>query len=75
LYCALIPSNNFIQVIVFSGEQAQKKGVIASEVVKRVTKELGGSGGGDNKFARGGGKVDKTEQAKEALQRYIQEMI
>jgi len=75
LYCALIPSNNFIQVIVFSGEQAQKKGVIASEVVKRVTKELGGSGGGDKKFARGGGKVDKTEQAKEALQRYIQEMI
>ncbi|MEM3403703.1 MAG: alanine--tRNA ligase [Nitrososphaeria archaeon] len=76
LYCALIPNKNFIQVVVFSGEQAQKKGITASEAVKRVTKELGGSGGGDRKFARGGGKeVDKTWKAEEALRRYIQEMI
>lgn len=55
IYCALILKNEVIKVIVFAGSEAAKiKG--AGNLVKDVSKVLGGSGGGTNVFGQGGGK-------------------
>ena len=72
LFCALIPNKDAIQIVVFSGEYAQQRGIYANEVVKVIAGAVGGSGGGDRRFGRGGGgRVDRTGEAKEALQSYL----
>jgi len=76
LYCALIPANNVIQIIVFSGELVQRKNIYANEIVKNISSIIGGSGGGDKRFGRGGGNdVDKVEKTQEALKTYLKSMI
>jgi alanyl-tRNA synthetase len=46
---------------VYCGEQSGKK---AGEIAREIAGILGGSGGGDDKFAQGGGKdTSKKEQA------------
>jgi len=60
-YCGIFEANPTIRVMVFSGE---KSGVNAGEIAKEISTILGGSGGGDAKFAQGGGKdTSKKEQA------------
>ena len=55
IYCALVLKNGVIKVIVLAGSEAAKiKG--AGSLIKEVSKVLGGSGGGTNIFAQGGGK-------------------
>ena len=55
IYCALVLKNDLIKVIVLAGSEAAKiKG--AGSLVKDISKVLGGSGGGTNIFAQGGGK-------------------
>lgn len=64
IYCALILKNDVIKVIVLAGSEAAKiKG--AGSLVKDVSKVLGGSGGGTNIFAQGGGK--EITRIKDAL--------
>ena len=47
--------------MVFSGENS---GVHAGNIAREIASILGGSGGGDAKFAQGGGKdTSKKEQA------------
>ena len=47
--------------MVFAGDQS---GVNSGEIVKEIASILDGSGGGDAKFAQGGGKdTSKKEQA------------
>lgn len=75
LYCALIPTNNVIQIIVFSGESVQSKNIYANEVVKSISSVIGGSGGGDKRFGRGGGNnINEVEKTKEALKTYLRSM-
>ncbi len=55
IYCALIIKNETIKIIAFCGSEAisTKK---AGDLVKDVSKVLGGSGGGRDTFGQGGGK-------------------
>jgi len=60
-YCGIFEAGSTIRVMVFSGE---KSGVNAGDIAKEISTILGGSGGGDTKFAQGGGKdTSKKEQA------------
>ena len=64
VYVALVAKGQGMRVIVFSGEKARghaKAGAIA----KQVSAKLGGSGGGNDRFGQGGGRL--KERIKEAL--------
>ena len=57
IYIALISKGQGIRVIVFVGEKARKK-IKASIIAKQISTQLGGSGGGNDKFGQGGGSND-----------------
>ena len=60
-YCGIFESGPTIRIIVYCGEQSGKK---AGEIAREIAGILGGSGGGDSKFAQGGGKdTSKKDQA------------
>ncbi|MDA4111128.1 MAG: alanine--tRNA ligase [Thaumarchaeota archaeon] len=54
VYLALFEENSRTRIVVFCGEEAQKNGARAGEIAKDLAKSLGGSGGGDARFAQGG---------------------
>jgi alanyl-tRNA synthetase len=64
VYLALLSKGQGIRVIVFVGEDACKK-VKAGVIAKQVSSQLGGSGGGDNRFGQGGGR--SKDRIKEAM--------
>ena len=63
MYVGIFDSGPTIRVIVYAGEEASKTknaGIIA----KSASEILGGAGGGDAKFAQGGGKdTSKKDEA------------
>ena len=60
-FCGIFESGPTIRVMVYAGEQS---GVSAGIIAKVVADILGGSGGGDDKFAQGGGKdTSKKDEA------------
>ncbi len=60
-FCGICEVGPTVRVMVYSGEQS---GVNAGTIAKEVSIILGGSGGGDVKFAQGGGKdTSKKEEA------------
>ena len=60
-FCGIFEAGPTIRVMVYAGEQS---GVNSGEIAKEIASILGGSGGGDAKFAQGGGKdTSKKEQA------------
>ncbi len=60
-YCGIFEAGPTIRVMIFAGEQS---GINAGSIAKEISSILGGSGGGDAKFAQGGGKdTSKKEQA------------
>ena len=60
-FCGIFESGPTIRVMVHSGEES---GINAGIIAKEISAILGGSGGGDAKFAQGGGKdTSKKEQA------------
>jgi len=59
-FCGIFEAGPTIRVIIFAGEQS---GVNAGGIVKEIASILGGSGGGDAKFAQGGGKDTSKKDA------------
>jgi alanyl-tRNA synthetase len=60
-YCGIFEAGPTIRVIIYCGEESGRK---AGEIAREIAGILGGSGGGDAKFAQGGGKdTSKKEQA------------
>lgn len=54
IYVAVFEESSRTRLIVFSGEVAQTKGARAGAIAKEIAKVMGGSGGGNNRFAQGG---------------------
>ena len=59
-FCGIFEAGPTIRVIIFAGE---KSGVNAGDIAKELASILGGSGGGDAKFAQGGGKDTSKKEA------------
>jgi len=59
-FCGIFEAGPTIRVIIFAGE---KSGVNAGDIAKELASILGGSGGGDAKFAQGGGKDTSKKDA------------
>ena len=63
VYVGIFKSDSTIRVIVYSGDEASKS-KNAGNIAKSVAEILGGAGGGDAKFAQGGGKdTSKMDEA------------
>jgi len=63
VYVGIFESGPTIRVIVFAGEEASRT-KNAGLIAKAVSEILGGAGGGDAKFAQGGGKdTSKKDEA------------
>jgi len=60
VYCGIFEDEDKIRAIIYSGDQAanDKK---AGDIAKTVSEILGGAGGGNQRFAQGGGK-DKSKK-------------
>ena len=52
-YCGIFEAGPTLRVIVYCGSDSEKN---AGQIAKELSAILGGSGGGDAKFAQGGGK-------------------
>ena len=73
IYCALILKNGSIRIVAFAGTEATKTKK-AGDLVRDVSKILGGSGGGNESFGQGGGKdVTKLKDALLAAEKSILE--
>lgn len=60
-YCGIFEAGPTVRIIVYCGQDSGKK---AGDIAREIAGILGGSGGGDAKFAQGGGKdISKKEQA------------
>ena len=60
IYCGIFEDKDKIHAIIYSGEQAGKEKK-AGDIAKTVSEVLGGAGGGNQRFAQGGGK-DKSKK-------------
>ncbi|MGQ0791341.1 MAG: alanine--tRNA ligase [Nitrosopumilaceae archaeon] len=58
-YCGIFDEESTVRAIIYSGEQSKNKN--AGAIAKEISKILGGSGGGNARFAQGGGK-DKSKK-------------
>jgi alanyl-tRNA synthetase len=72
VYVAFVRRPSSVSLIVFCGSGAISKGVSARKLVETMARALGGSGGGDDSFAQGGGrKVDSIKLASEILRKSL----
>jgi len=60
VYCGIFEYGSTVRAIIHAGEEASKKKK-ASDIAKAVSQVLGGSGGGNPRFAQGGGS-DKSKK-------------
>ena len=60
-FCGIFESGPTVRIMIHAGEES---GVNSGEIAKEIASILGGSGGGDDKFAQGGGKdTSKKDEA------------
>lgn len=64
VFIASVPKGQGIRVIVFVGEKARQK-IKAGVIAQQLSRLVGGSGGGDDRFGQGGGRFQ--ERIKESL--------
>ena len=71
-YCGILETGPILRAIIYSGEDSKNKN--AGAIAKAVSEILGGSGGGNNRFAQGGGKdkSKKDEAIKKAKQMVLE---
>jgi len=63
VYVGIFEDGPTIRIMAYSGEEASKS-QNAGKIAKSVAEILGGAGGGDAKFAQGGGKdTSKKDEA------------
>jgi alanyl-tRNA synthetase len=60
VYCGIFEEGDKIRAIIYSGDQAAKYKK-AGDIAKIISEILGGFGGGNSRFAQGGGK-DKSKK-------------
>jgi len=60
VYCGVFEDRDRVRAIIYSGEQAAKDKK-AGDIAKTMSEILGGAGGGNQRFAQGGGK-DKSKK-------------
>ena len=71
IYCALILKSGGIRIVAFAGSEATKIKK-AGDLVRDISKVLGGSGGGSDSFGQGGGKdISKLKDALLAAEQSI----
>ncbi|SHO42505.1 Alanine--tRNA ligase [Nitrosotalea sinensis] len=71
IYCALVIKNETIKIIAFCGTDAISTSK-AGDLVKQVSKVLGGSGGGKDTFGQGGGKdLSKIKDALSTIENLV----
>ena len=58
-YCGIFDAGSTVRAIIYSGEQSKNKN--AGAIAKAISEIFGGSGGGNTRFAQGGGK-DKSKK-------------
>jgi alanyl-tRNA synthetase len=75
IYVGLAVVNGRVKVLVFSGSEAVKSGVNAGLLAKALSKQMGGSGGGDARFGQGGGAVDKAKEISAKVEEIVKEML
>ena len=73
VYIAILEEKSRTRIVVFSGEYAQSKGAKAGVVVRSIAKALGGSGGGDSRFAQGG--VEERPEKLPNLQDMLKDLL
>jgi len=60
-YCGIFESGPTLRAIIYAGESSKNRN--AGAIAKAISEILGGSGGGNNRFAQGGGK-EKSKKDK-----------
>ena len=76
IYCGLVLRKKKISLFLFSGQGAQARGVKAFELIKELTKVVRGSGGGDARFAQGGGaNLEGMKETTDALINEVRKII
>ncbi len=71
IFIALVMNENGLRVIVFVGSQAQKL-IGAGRIAREISVQLGGSGGGNDRFGQGGGKlVDNIDRCLQSIENTI----
>jgi alanyl-tRNA synthetase len=66
IYVAVFTKGEGISVIVFAGDNANKL-IKAGTIAKEISVQLGGSGGGSERFGQGGGIIKYKEKINDAL--------
>jgi alanyl-tRNA synthetase len=63
------------RIAVKVGDAAQAKGVHAGKLVQEIAKAMGGSGGGQQQFAQGGGDAAKFKAAAPVIHKALEAQI
>lgn len=68
--------DNSVRIICFVGKDAASRGISATDIVKKASLLTGGSGGGSNTFAQGGGPfVNKVDEATNSIEQLITSVL
>ncbi|MEM4274375.1 MAG: alanine--tRNA ligase [Candidatus Nitrosocaldaceae archaeon] len=75
IYLALIKKDSSIKIVTFVGKSAREK-INAASITKEISKILGGSGGGNERFGQGGGKfIEAYKEALEAAENMVYDRL